>query len=64
MIKIGDLLYDADDKCFGVVSERREGYPFPWIVTWNDGRINWVDSSTVNVWKKELKDLISGSQSE
>jgi hypothetical protein len=55
-IKVGDLLYDADRKVYGIIEEKLD-HPYPWIVAWTDGRKNWVDTATIEMWKRELHEL-------
>jgi hypothetical protein len=58
-IKVGDLLWDDVRKIFGIVSEEIDHEAFTWVASWNDGRQNWVDSTTIRVWKRNLEVLRS-----
>ena len=57
MISIGDLLYNSDSCLFGIITKKVD-HAYPWIVIWNNGATNWVDTGTIMVWKKELKEAL------
>lgn len=57
MIEIGDLVWDDVRKIFGMVTEEVDHEACTWIVSWYDGRQNWVDAATINYWKYLLEEL-------
>lgn len=56
-IKLGDLVYSIATMTFGVVTEKKD-HMYPWVISWNDGKENWVDDDTAKAWKQELLNLL------
>ena len=54
-IEIGDLVYDRDYDCLGMVVEYVLNHGYHWIVEWNNGKNNWVDDDTVLQWKRDFE---------
>lgn len=56
-IQLGDLCYDHGNMVLGIVAEVLDNPTYPYVIYWNNGKKNWVDSSTAAFWKSQVEKI-------